>query len=358
VSYLLVVVDLWAGVPGASLTVSFHQPEWGALYLALLGLVAWWLARRVRPGPADVLEGGDWASVFLGALRGRAGGAVLVAALALAVGAGFAWSEAARRNGDGATVHFLDVGQGDAALISTDAGHRILIDGGPSPGILLNHLGQLLRPWERTIDVVVLTHPQRDHFTGLVEVLRRYRVGLVIDGGRGAGGADFAEFERAVAQNGARRVLAEPGTTLRTGPVTLRALHPDGEAAVVFGSSPNDASLVFLMEGHGQRVLFTGDIEAPAEGWLLREGGDGVAATVLKVPHHGSKTSSTAAFLGAVAPRAAVVSAGAANPFGHPAPEVLGRLEGIPVVRTDLDGTLELRIDQRGARLRGSRPRP
>jgi competence protein ComEC len=141
--------------------------------------------------------------------------------------------------------------------------------------------------------------------------------------------------------------ILQRGDMQRIGDVEVAAVAP----AAVRGFGINDRSLVLSLTYAGRRFLLTGDIEAPAEGFLVRESADNLHSTVIKVPHHGSSSSSTAAFVEAVRPELAVISAGFGNRYGFPAPRVLGRYAAIPsrVLRTDLDGAVEVRIDASGA---------
>ncbi len=357
-TYLLAVVHLWAQAPGASLQITGVPPLAGAVYLSCLGAVVWLAQRRERgfgavhaPGESEALR-----SLFAAASSKTGAAALVAGVLMLALGLG-AWALVFSRSQHEGLVRFLDVGQGDAILVTTASGQRVLIDGGPSPGKLLNHLGQALPFWERSIDVLVLTHPQRDHITGLVEVVKRYRVGTVVESGERTRGPEYAEWERLIESRGVRRMALTAGSALRLDGAELSVLHPSAEALRVYGRSENNASLVLQLRAYGQSVLLTGDIEAPAERWLLSGAAAGLETTVLKVAHHGSKTSTTQAFLTAAEPRVAVVSVGSDNRFGHPSPEILERLSGIPVLRTDRDGTVEVRITPAGAVVRGSRPR-
>lgn len=351
--YLLFVVSLWATVPIASVELPDVPSAWGWVYLGAVFTLLWRASRRLRsvaparhrPGPGLPaltfrFAGTRYGPVLVPALLGL----LLIAVVTGRPGAGTVW------------VRFLDVGQGDAIFIETGEGHRILVDGGPSPARVLNHLGKRLPPWDESVDLLVLTHPQRDHITGLVGVLARYPVGAVLEPGERPDTAEYREWDRLIGERAIPRLEAATGTTLQVGPAELKVLHPGRPPERGPGWNPNDGSVVLRLAAHGVSVLLTGDIERFGEESLLRQGPQ-LATTVLKVPHHGSGTSSSAPFLDAVAPRAAVVSVGADNSFGHPAPAVMQRLASIPALRTDQDGTVQLEITPQGAVLRGERPR-
>jgi competence protein ComEC len=239
----------------------------------------------------------------------------------------------------------LDIGQGDAILIVAPSGPAMLIDGGPDPELTLRRLGGELPWWRRDLAVVVLTHPHQDHVGGLVEVMRRYRVGLTIDSGRPYANADYERFlGLARTERGSRPVLARAGDRLRLDDsTTLDMLYPsasDMDVPLPEGDI-NNASVVMELRYARFSALLTGDAEAPVE-VLLAERRLLAPVDVLKVGHHGSKSSTTEALLDAIAPMAALISVGTDNDYGHPNPMTLRRLTarpGLTVARTDRDGT-------------------
>lgn len=357
-SYMLAVVHWHAQLPGASLEVAKIHPLWGWLYMLVLGSLVWaghrWLRERL-PRPEErspnfqfyVLL--SWRPSRSETLAWALAAILLVADLALL-------SATFRDPQQEVAVDFLDVQQGDAMLLQTAGGHRVLIDGGPSPSLLLAHLGERLPFWDRRIDLVVLTHPDRDHLTGLVEVLQRYPVGAVLEGPATSSTAEYAQWKQQVVERKIKRISAFAGTRLVIGDALVEVLHPPAGFIPVPRRGANQSSLVLKVVSYGHSLLLTGDIEVPEEIALLRQR-EKLAGAVLKIPHHGSKDASSAVFLEAVRPSVAVISAGAGNPYGHPTQEVLSRLAGLAVLRTDQDGTIELRLRPDGATLRGERPR-
>lgn len=241
-------------------------------------------------------------------------------------------------------VAFLDVGQGDAVLITAPHGQQLLIDGGPSEVTVLRRLAEEMPLWDRSLDVMVSTHPDSDHLTGLLAVAKRYTVGTVlVSDVRG----DSSLAQQWQADTAGVAVVARAGMQfwLDDG-VSVQVLNP-GEWSRQFPDSNNHS--VTLRVQMGQiRFLLSGDLEEAGESALLATGQD-VRATVLKSPHHGSDTGSSDAFLSAVQPQLVVISVGKDNRFGHPAPEVLARYatHGISVLRTDQLGTVELVTDGR-----------
>lgn len=238
----------------------------------------------------------------------------------------------------GIRVRALDVGQGDAFLVEFD-GRTLLIDGGPDPVRLLAQLGASLPPWTRRIDVVALTHAHADHADGLIGVLERYEVGLVIEPvGLNPGAVATAWSDRISRAHVVRRAL-EAGMRIRIGDASLAVLAPNGDPRV------DVPSLVLRLERGSFSMLFMGDATDQAQADLLLSPGS-LAARVYVPPHHGAASPHAAALVEAVRPRAAVISVGAQNRYGHPTPETLAALGQVPTYRTDRDGTVEL--DQGG----------
>jgi competence protein ComEC len=246
-------------------------------------------------------------------------------------------------------VYFLDVGQGDAIFVVAPDGRQVLIDGGPSPEALLNELGRVMPFWDRSLDLLVLTHLDADHVTGLYSVLTRYRVAQVLDDLP----QDLSAVPAAslwaddVAAAHAARLAARPGMRLFAGEAAFTVLYageagPGGAAPAT--DSDNNDSLVVRLDYGGTAFLLTGDAEQQVEARLIGSGLP-LRADVLKVGHHGSERATSLPFVGAVAPRLAVIQVGAGNRYGHPQPAVLQRLAGSRVLRTDQNGRVEVISD-------------
>mgnify|MGYP001283898356 CR=1 FL=1 len=232
-------------------------------------------------------------------------------------------------------VWFLDVGQGDAIFIQTPDGRQILVDGGPSPSALAEELGEVMPFWDRSLDLVILTHPDADHAAGLIPLFDRFRVDTALDSLAPDDPAGAAWIE---ATTNISRQSATRGTQIKVGDALLTVLNPP---AVPTGETGNNDSIVLRLDYGAASLLLTGDAEAEAEQEMLTADLR-LAAGVLKVGHHGSAASATAGFLAAVQPQLAVISVGAENRFGHPAPALLARLGGTEVLRTDQQGRIEL----------------
>ncbi len=239
----------------------------------------------------------------------------------------------------------MDVGQGDAILVEGSRGGRLLVDGGPDPNRLLVALDRRIPPWDRRIDAVILSHPHEDHVAGLALLLARYRVQQVFEPGMRGPGPGYAAFTRELALAGApRRLGIAAGDRLAVDDIAMHVLWPvRGEVPVAppdGGTGINNVSVVLLGQVGPRRFLLMGDVEDGIDPSLLADGLPRV--DFLKVAHHGSRTATTEPFVETVRPRVAVASAGAGNPYGHPAASTLARLAatGARVLRTDRDGTV------------------
>jgi len=241
-------------------------------------------------------------------------------------------------------VYFLNVGQGDAILVMAPDGRQILVDGGPSPTALLNELGAVLPFWDRTLDLVVLTHPDGDHITGLIPMLDRYRVVRVLDVPQSDAAPEAVPWLERLQTYGVPRDYARRGMRVPVGEMLFTVLHPGPEPLTGTASDDNNNAIVLRLDYGRFSVLLSGDAEREAEEALIAAGLP-LRADVLKVGHHGSNSSTSAAFIAAVQPQLAVISVGQENPFGHPHPAVLARLAGIQVLRTDRHGRIEVISD-------------
>jgi competence protein ComEC len=252
-------------------------------------------------------------------------------------------------------LYLLDVGQGDGLLIVTPRGQQLVVDGGPEPQAMLAALGPRLPPWDRQLELLVLTHPDADHLGGLPELLTRYDVAAILHPGTQRETALFNEWEGRLASEQAREIVARRGQSLHIEPnLTLEVLHPG--PTLIGDDGVNNDAVVLRLRYSQFCALLTGDIETEAETALVQAGVLS-PCPVLKIAHHGSKTSSTDPFLARVRPTVALISVGADNRYGHPAPEIVERLAklGVPFHRTDQRGTIEIISDGRTAWLRAER---
>ncbi len=261
----------------------------------------------------------------------------------------FAWVVAYDLNRPQALeVIFFDVGQGDSIFIETPQGHQILIDGGPTYAIL-EKLEEEMSFYDRAIDLIILTHPEQDHYFGLFEVLKRYEIENILWTGVVRDTAEWQEWVRLIEEEGAEIRIAEAGQKIVIGrpglPTILEILHPFESLEGQEFKDSNDTSVVARLVFGDVSFLFTGDITKKVEAKLV-EHDVGLESDVLKVAHHGSKTSSSLGFLEQVSPEVAVTHVGE-NSYGHPHPEVLANLEqfGIQVLRTDINGDIRIVSD-------------
>lgn len=243
-------------------------------------------------------------------------------------------------------IYFLNVGQGDAIFIQAPNGNQVLIDGGPDSAVL-SQLENVLPLYDRDLDMVIATHPDHDHIGGLFGVLEHYTVGTIVESLLLRDTGEFKRWQTVVTSEEAEVVEGIAGRKIDLGnEVTLTVLYPIESLQDQLIKKANNYSVVTMLHYRDLEVLLTGDIEALTERALLSSG-ILLDADVLKVPHHGSKTSSTLEFLQEVTPDAVVMQVGKGNTYGHPHPDVLKRLEnlGIKQYRTDVDGRVELVSD-------------
>ena len=263
----------------------------------------------------------------------------VVAILSLSVASFFAWRELPLGE---FKMWFLDVGQGDSVLIQTAENHQILVDGGDGERII-EELSAVMPFFDRSLDMIVLTHPHEDHVGGLVEVLKKYRVENVLLTGVNNRSGIYNEFLNEIIEDDVEFFIADQLMDFRFGEVLLDVLYPFEPLLLEDFDNLNNSSVVIMVHNEEERILLTGDIEEEIEDALLAKRVD-LRADVLKLGHHGSKTSSSLKFLAKVRPKKAVIQVGAGNSYGHPDERVLQNLEAVGVKeisRTDLDGRIE-----------------
>ncbi len=241
---------------------------------------------------------------------------------------------------DGNThVHFLDVGQGDSTLITTKEGKAILIDGGPS-WETASALARYRSLFNRTIDVMILSHANLDHLASFPTLLRYYHVRTLLISGIGDKSEWYQAIQREATQSGTAIQLLSAGQAVKIDELTLDVLWPPKTIGREFLADLNNVSLILRIGDGTHSALFTGDSEERVEKILVQSGVD-LSADILKVPHHGSKTSSSLNFLKKIHAKDAVISVGK-NSYGHPNKDVLSRYAslGIRVRRTDREGDI------------------
>jgi len=235
----------------------------------------------------------------------------------------------------GLEVCFLDIGMGDSIFIKTEFGHQILIDGGPNNRVI-KKIEERMPFWDRTIDLIILTHPDRDHMFGFIEVLKRYKVENILWTGIQTNSLLGKEWEEAIKKEGAKLWIAEDSLEIRISKNQyFDIIYPfeslEGRAV----SNKNNSSIIMLLNANEHKILFTGDAEKKVEQWLVEKEYD-LRAQILKASHHGSKTGSCLEFLEAVQSDVAIICASENNQYGFPHEETLANLNefGITILQT------------------------
>jgi len=269
----------------------------------------------------------------------------------------FCWKEVfVLAAGNNLKVDFLDVGQGDSAFIQTPEDHQILIDGGPGSSVL-GKISSLMPFWDKTIDLVILTHPESDHMQGLLVLLQNYKADYILWSGVKKTAPEYDAWMNVLEKQeklGAKIIIANANQEIKIGNVLIDTLYPlESMEGKDMKNTSNDTCVVSKIIFGDNSFLFSGDISSVAEKEIVNSG-ENILSDVLKVAHHGSKYSTSDLFLENVKPKIAVISVGAKNTYGHPTPEVLQRLEkfGIKVLRTDKDGDINFVSDGNNLSLR------
>ena len=259
---------------------------------------------------------------------------------ALVVANVFVWQAVFPPDGGRLRVSFLDIGQGDAVLIEGPTGLQMLVDGGPDRGVV-RRLAEEMSPLDRTIDLVVATHPDKDHIAGLTDVFDRYGISYFIESSvKGDTSAAASLGEAAASEPGLARMTAHRGQRIHLGGGAYAdILFPDRD---VSGVETNTGSVVMRIVYGDTSFLLTGDSPLSIEDWLMKLDTASLNADILKAGHHGSRTSTSREFLSAVSPGTVVISAGKDNSYGHPHKEVLQNIAeaGAAALSTADKGTI------------------
>ncbi|MFA6957064.1 MAG: DNA internalization-related competence protein ComEC/Rec2 [Thermoanaerobaculia bacterium] len=334
-------------VPGAAFVVLDAIGSSNDLVVAINRFVADGVGLSMAmPAPPGWLVAAAFGIAVAATARGRT--RIVPFALAIPVVVAIATGAVRRDAGEG-EIRLLDVGQGDAILLRSGRG-AILVDGGGSsrdPSIGRRVLvPQLADAGVRRIDAIVLTHPHPDHCGAIPAAMRDFDVGRVVVARRHVSAPCVQRILDDALRLGIPVADAQSEGVIATGGVELRPI----DVATRFRRAPeNNGSLVYAASVGGRSLLLTGDVEKEAETVLRYDHAGELRADILKVPHHGGASSSTAKFLDLVRPRIALVSCGRGNPFGHPSADVVSslRARGALVLRTDTEGTVVLRIEKR-----------
>ncbi len=243
------------------------------------------------------------------------------------------------------------MGQGDSTFIVTPQNHQILIDGGPDSTVV-GKIAKQIPFWDRSIDLAILSHPEKDHMSGLIEILKRYKVDYILWSGVKMNSSEYLEWLKVlVAQKNKRAkiITAFAGQNIKVGDLKIKILSPSENLfAQDFSKSANETSVVAKLNYGKNSFLFVGDIDSVEEKKLVEKSQlanshelVNLKSDVLKVAHHGSKYSSSDIFLKEVNPKFAVIEVGK-NSYGHPTQETLSRLQniGAKIFRTDQSGDI------------------
>lgn len=257
------------------------------------------------------------------------------------------WYAAVREDHRGLlTISFLDIGQGDSIFIQAPSGRQVLIDGGPDASVL-RRLGQVMPWYDRSIDVLVATHPDADHLSGLIDVLGRYDVGIIMQSSVRGTTSLWQTFRTSVKDENTRVIEAVRGQILDLGGgARLEILFPDRNVERV---ETNVGCVVTRLVYGTTAFMLPCDTTSEIERYLVQLDGGNLKSDVLKAGHHGSKSSSSALFIGYVNPEYGIYSRGCDNKYGHPSPETVARFAqfDIPTLDTCKEGTITFVSDGR-----------
>lgn len=242
------------------------------------------------------------------------------------------------------SVSALDIGQGDSIFIESPTKSQILVDGGPGRGVL-SELGKVMPFYDRSIDLLIVSNPDKDHIAGFVNVLESYKVGAMMIPGTDTDTEIYKALLATAQKLNVPIFEARRGEVVKLGGgAYIQVLFPDRDPS---GLDTNTGSIIAKLIYGKTSMLLTGDTPTGVEEYLLVTDGDNLDSDVLKVAHHGSKNSASVAFMGVVSPEYAVISSGAGNSYGHPHKEILDELDqfGVKILRTDELGTVRLVSD-------------
>jgi len=348
-SYLILVVQIFDALPFSSAEIS-NTHIWQILcYYALLATTMATvkyrrqLASSLSPAASKMRQLASKTSAIVSRLPKKW---VITPLLVASI---LVWAAILNMPDNKLHVSILDVGQGDAILIQTPNRQDILIDGGPSPQAINLELSKKLPFWNRDIDLVVLTQPQADHVTGLVEVIHNYEVLQVIEPGIAYSSAIYQQWLNLIKKQEIEYKIAQSGQEIDLGDgIKIEVLNPPSPPLQNTSDDVDNNGVVLRLSWKEVSFLFTADIHKEAEWYLIARRAN-LKSTVLKVAHHGSRTSTSPEFLAVVDPDVAAISVGANNRFGLPNVEVVNRLTerlgNDMVYLTSNDGTIEFVTD-------------
>lgn len=260
------------------------------------------------------------------------------------------WYAVFQESRSGLMVAFLDVGQGDAIFIQAENGNQILIDGGPDKSVF-RELSKVMPFYDRSLDMIIFTHPDSDHIGGIPEILERYKVDLIMGPDVDSQSPIYREIKDIEKEKNIKDAIVEKGMKI--------SLDDGAYIDIIFplrsvaNLDDNDMSVVAKLVYSKTSFLFTGDSPQKIENYLVSLSPEAINTDILKVGHHGSRTSSSESFIGYASPEYAVISSGKGNRYGHPHKEVLNILDKfeVKILRTDLLGSIIMKSDGENVRL-------
>lgn len=256
----------------------------------------------------------------------------------------FDWQDSHRK----LTFAMLDVGQGDALFIESPTGTQVLIDAGP-PRKITSELLRVMPPYDKSFDAFFITNPDQDHIGGFSDVLKSYKVDKIFESGTTNDSKTYQNLETEIKNKNIPDILARRGMRLDLGGgATIDILFPDRD---VSSWEKNDGSIVAQLTYGETKIMLTGDATTKTERIILQENSrEGLKSNILKVGHHGSRTSSSREFVEAVSPMYALISDGGKNKYGHPHQEILDLFDELKmkILRTDQVGTIIIKCDRIG----------
>lgn len=271
---------------------------------------------------------------------------LLILASLLVIANIFIFQQDFKNSHRGLTFAMLDIGQGDALFIESPTGTQILVDAGP-PRVILSQLARVMPPFDREIDAMIITNPDADHISGFLDVLKVYKVNLVFEPGTFNDSKTYQNLEAEIENKNIPNMLAKKGMRLNIGGgAVIDILFPDRDVSTW---SSNDGSIVAKLTYGTTSVMLTGDSTAKTEKIVIEGNSqEALKSTILKVGHHGSRTSTSSEFVKTVSPLYALISNGKNNKYGHPHQDTLDTLSslGAKIMRTDLLGTIIFKCDR------------
>jgi len=272
---------------------------------------------------------------------------LLIFTFLLLVAVAFLFYQDFQNSHRGLTFAMLDVGQGDALFIESPTGAQILVDLGP-PRKILSQLRRVMSPFDRTIDGIIITNPDQDHIGGFSDVMKIYKVESIFEPGTLTDSKTFQNLKTEVENQNIPSTLAKKGMRIHLGGgAVIDILFPDRD---VFDWATNDGSVMARLTYGTTSIMLSGDATTATEKMVLGNSSAQLKSSILKVGHHGSRTSTSEEFVKAVSPQYALISSGKDNKYGHPHADTLQTLErfGVKILRTDILGTIILSCDKMG----------